>query len=243
MQPHSLIDIDFRRCGKTLLHHIGILVAALLVGAVAGGGIGYFVLDREDIYDARASVFSPGTNIYGQAPESVQYADVAKSLKVSERAAMLLGDDRLDMATIYSMVQVEYEDTPYATNSAVINIHAKSTDPDEAVRVANAVAEAFVAEVTGLTGEDNVKMLDKALMAGKSYNANKQLLITAGLAGGGCFAVVAGFLVLLEIFSFRLHTVRDGTLNGQLPLLGVVPQYDNTPPSPPQPKARATRRS
>jgi len=37
--------------------------------------------------------------------------------------------------------------------------------------------------------------------------------------------ILAAIIVLREILALRLTTVKDGLLNGQLKLIGVIPRY------------------
>ena len=112
------------------------------------------------------------------------------------------------------------------SESSIINIHAKSTKPEDAIRVANAVASAYAMEVTSITNSDSVQVLDEAYYCEVTYNALKEQAILVGIVtvAGLLFACV--IIVLMEIFSTRIVTVEQGSLYGELEIIGVIPKQE-----------------
>ena len=117
-----------------------------------------------------------------------------------------------------------YDSYGYPTEeSSIINIHAYSTNKEDAIRVANAVANAYVMEVTSVTMTDSVQVLDEAYTCTIEYNALKQQIIyiiiflLIGLAFSCC--VVIG----CEIFSTKILSLKQGSLYGELEIIGVIP--------------------
>lgn len=231
MNDARLIEIDFLRCIKSLWEHIRLILAVTAFSLLAGAILSWFALERENIYEAVSSVYINADGTAYETAESSQmlvaYIDVIKSLKVAERASILLGNEGMNKYEISEMVNVDYQNNDYATfKSTVIRIRVSSKDSTAAVNVANAVAQAFSLEMASITGKNDVQVLDEANGAVKVYNAKKQLVLVTGLITvGGCILICA-MIVLYEIFSFRLNTIKDGTLYGQLDIIGVIPEYE-----------------
>lgn len=231
MNDARLIEIDFLRCIKSLWEHIRLILAVTAFSLLAGAILSWFTLERENIYEAVSSVYINADGTAYETAESSQmlvaYIDVIKSLKVAERASILLGNEGMNKYEISEMVNVDYQNNDYATfKSTVIRIRVSSKDSTAAVNVANAVAQAFSLEMASITGKNDVQVLDEANGAIKIYNAKKQLVLVTGLITvGGCILICA-MIVLYEIFSFRLNTIKDGTLYGQLDIIGVIPEYE-----------------
>ena len=98
-------------------------------------------------------------------------------------------------------------------------------NPEVGVTIVDAVTEAFIVELQTLTQNEAVRRLGESSNVEMLYNAKKTcLLVTLGTSLA--FALVlAAILVLREILALQLTTVKDGLLNGQLKLIGVIPRY------------------
>jgi len=226
MSTERIIEIDYKRCGKALLNNIPLIIAVTMLFTFIAATIIYHTVDKEDIYETRASVFSISGDVYEETLDVVQYADIVKSLKVAKRAALILNDSSIDEYDIYNMVEVDYDDSPYTSiSSAVININTTSTNGSEAIKVANAVAEAFTTEVFSITGHNRFRVLDIATTSLKTYNAQKKMFEYTAIAGIIGLLLICFILVMLEILSLRLKTIKDGTLNGKLDIIGIIPIY------------------
>ncbi len=71
-------------------------------------------------------------------------------------------------------------------------MNAVGPDKDEVVEVANAVAEAFVIEMSNITENGDARILDKAKFAEKDVNAQKNILKVVGIfaIGGAVFMCI-----------------------------------------------------
>jgi capsular polysaccharide biosynthesis protein len=113
----------------------------------------------------------------------------------------------------------------YTEESAIFYITAYSTVPELAVSVANAVAEAFVLEVRNVTGEDSVKILDKAETVFLSFDARSEQTKTRLTFAAGGFIAICAVIAMTELFGTKVKEVDDATLNGDIKLLGVIPNH------------------
>ncbi len=228
-----IIEIDFLRCFKAIFKNMKWIILTTFAFLFIGGMVAVLYPDTENVYDAKASVYSIAYGSYSESADGIQaiqtYKDIVKSVRVAERAALLLGDSSLDKFAIYDMIEVESgEVNAYGieAESSIINIHAKSTNPEDAIRVANAVASAYAMEVTSITNSDSVQVLDEAYYCEVTYNALKQQLIYIAVITAAGFFLAVAVIVLREIFSTRIASVEQASLYGELEIIGVIPKQE-----------------
>ena len=181
MSEDRIIEIDFAQCFRAIFQKWPAILAMTGVGIILAGVITFFIAEQEDIYEATSSVYCTMEESYSytQAAESIQmmnmYVDIITSSRVAERANKILGNAYPDSETILKMLTIdsgEGENKNYygvLNSSIVIKIKAKSVNEAEAVTVANAMAEAYTIEMTSITGNSSVRLLDSAQMATVVY--------------------------------------------------------------------------
>lgn len=232
----NVLEIDVFRCIRTLFKRWGFIAIITILFFVAGIGLTLDVGD--DKYSASATVYAAADRSYSEAANAVTamnaYLDVAKSYKVSKRAALLMGRSDVDAETIQSSVWVGSSGkkgsssnvSSFMNSSAtIITIVATTTDPDLSVAMANAVAESYTIEMADIIKIDAVKNLDNASSAYLSYNARVEAWkdrIKVMLLG---FVSACMLVVLCEIFDGKVRTVREATIRNELPIIGMIPDY------------------
>jgi len=215
-----IIEIDFQRCYKAVLKQGMALLMALVFGLVAGFGISLVFFEQEDEYAVYSEVSCISASDLSVVPF---YAEVAKTANVAKRAAAML-NDAYSVSEIINLVQANYSEN-VVSGVPVIEIGAMCRNPEETVAIVDAVTEAFIVELQTLTENETVRRLGESSHVELLYNASRtRLLVTVGTALA--FALLlAAVIVLREILALRLTTVKDGLLNGQLKLMGVIPRY------------------
>ena len=217
------VRIDLRRyflaIKKNKLIVIIVAIASLAIGILLNYNV------KPDKYRAYSNVYSVSFGSYTDSVEGVYvlqtYSDIINSRKVANRAAMIIGDDSLDGEKIKSMITYSYSE-----QSPVYYIYATSTDPQLSMTIANAIAKAFVIEMNNIMGEDNAQILDEAYDYEQVFNGRKDqiknILIITLLGTLLCLFVI----VMISFFSNKVESVNDVTLNGEIEILGVIPNFD-----------------
>lgn len=201
----------------------------ILAITILTGLIGWFFTFNEQVintYQAKTSVYSVAT---GSAQELnylstalISYADIVKSNKVCERAATLLrGNVSLDASDIQRMIGVN------SVNDSVIEISAVSTDPQVSIAVTNAVAEAFVREMTGITENDAIQILDSADSFMINENGTKNILMKRFLFLFAGLAISSAYIAGSELFSNKIRSVAQCFEVDEKEILGIVPFMEN----------------
>lgn len=222
--------IDIWRCFHILRRQRAVIA---LVAA------GFFLLSlmltwngRGDIYSAAATVYSAAGQDYSlrEAQEAVtamrQYRDIVTSGKVLDRAAGALGGN-MDRGRLEKMVSIELN-----KDSSVARIRAESTSPGVCVAVANAVAYSFAEEMSVVTGQDIVRILDEASDCVPVQNGRLVTWLTRLLLTGTAVFAVCVAVLLQDILSRRINSLESAGLSGELDILGTIPELDRVQGSP-----------
>lgn len=173
-------------------------------------------------YVAEATIYSAAYGSYQESETGmvamISYADIVSSKKVCESAAALIGNDiNIDSSTIQGMIGVSQ------SSDAIIKVYAISTDSEIVVKVANAVAEAFVRQVTSITGFDSIQVLDNAQKSYINSNGASDLLTKRLLfAAIGLFAS-SGWIICSELLSNKIHTIVQCVDKDEDEILGIIP--------------------
>ena len=217
------IKIDLRRYLLAIKKNIWIVIIVAIASLAIGVLFNYNV--KPDKYRAYSNVYSVSFGSYTDSVEGVYvlqtYSDIINSKKVADRAAMIIGDDNLDGEKIKSMITYSYSE-----KSPVYYIYATTIDPQLSITIANAVAKEFVIEMNNIMGENNAQILDEAydyeqVFDGKKDQIKNVLIVTLV----GIFLCIM-IIVMKSFFSSRVESVNDVTLNGEIEILGVIPNFD-----------------
>lgn len=231
----NVLEIDVTRCIMAIFKKWKFIALITILAFVAGVGLTLNV--GVDQYTATATVYAAADNSYTDATNAVTamnaYLDVAKSYKVSQRAALLIGRSDVDAAYLQRAVWVSSSakkssssSTNFLFNSATImTFGATSPDPELSMEMADAMAESYTIEMANILKTDAVKTLDNAHDAYLSANAKMEAWkkrIMFLLAG---FLAAVVFVVVCEIFDRKVRTVREATIRNELPIIGIIPDY------------------
>lgn len=211
------LKIDAARCLISLVKHWYIIVLTAVLAAVIMFAVKY---RTPQTYYASATVYSAATGSYTESAQGIYvvqlYSEIVTSAKIAERAASLIGDSRINAVMIQQMIS-----TNYTESSPVLRIGATSTDPSVVIPVANAVARAFVIEAQTITGGEGIQILDEANYVSLPSRGIKKKVALAFAVG---FVLAAAVLVVLEIVSDRVYRVEDAELDGELEIIGIIPE-------------------
>ncbi len=232
-----IFEIDVMRCIKAVFKRWKFIALITFLAFAAGFGLTLDV--GVDEYTATATVYAAADNSYSDATNAVTamnaYLDVAKSYKVSQRAALLMGRSDVDAEYLQNAVWVSSSgkkstatSTNFLYNSATImTFGAHSPYPELSMEIADAMAESYTIEMANILKTDAVKTLDNAHGATLSYNAQLEAWkdrIKIMLVG---FAMAVMIVVIGEIFDRTVRTVREATIRNELSIIGIIPDYKN----------------
>ena len=231
MKYRNEIEIDVGRCFRALKNKYRLIIIMSLLFLLIG--VACTLGKRENKYSAQATVYSVSSGSYTESKTGISamndYVDVATSYKVCQRAAYIIGDKNIDADTVMKSIKVvesESSSVSYMVNdSAIIIITATCESKKISMKMADAVADAFVLEMADILGTDSVQVLDKAYTSKIALDGNVQkwkIRILAAVAG--CM-LTCFMIVFFEIFDRYIRTTREASIRGKLPVIGIIPEY------------------
>ena len=199
----------------------------LFVVAAVGSLLVAFVLTAEvqpDVYQATTSLSSI---VEGSSTESISgfrllnnYAALITSGRIATAAREMLPDSiGVSVRQIQSMVRTSFSD-----NYTMLYITCSSTDPQLALSVVNAVAEAFVSEIGNITGGDTIRIYDRAISASKSFDGLSEQRRTRVTIPAVCLFILFILVVLWALFSDRVKSISEAEIGGEVNVISVIPR-------------------
>lgn len=173
-------------------------------------------------YIARTTIYAAvsGNTVETAATASALtgYSDIISSKKICERAEAIIGDASINANMIGKMVYSSYN-----KSSTILTISASSSNPSNAIKVANAVAEAFVLEVQMITGNDRIQILDEAEDVRMSSNGLQGIIKTVVTFGVSGLLLSNVLIVLIIMFTNKIKSVEQCMDIDEDDVLGIIP--------------------
>lgn len=221
MSGREIQFIDFKLAFLEVWRAKFIIIAVTFAGLFAG--LLYTATKANDyVYSAMSSVycatFTTGTyNNFG-VETMINYSDVVTSQKVCEYAASIVGDARVTAEAIQSMISVSYSSTSY-----VMDIWATDEDQQLSMDVANAVAQAFTSEMSNITDNESVQVLDTATstVTENLNSVNKTRLMFMM----GAFMLATAYVCIKSLLSDKVKSVAQ-IAEFEDELLGIIPKME-----------------
>lgn len=207
-----------------------VLIAAVLGVAVAAGtnavSAPVYASSTQLFVSVRGTSTSTAVEV-GQGSAAAQqkvrsYTDVVTSSRVLEPVLR-----RLDLP--YSTSELARAVTAtVGSNSVVLTITVRDSDPERAAAVAEAVSESFrevvvdslEASPDGGPGLVSIEVLEPPVASASPVSPNTRLNLAIGMAGGAAAGYLAALLRLL--LDTKVRTRADVETLGDLPMLGHV---------------------
>ena len=208
----ALLSYIFKRC-----YFIAI---AAVIGAVVGG---YYVTHfATPVYQATSKIYLAGSETSISIADlqlgsslAVDYQELFKISDTHERVAEILGLD-YPYDQLYDMVSVSVP-----SNSHVMYINVKSSDPEEAMLLANTYAEVAQDYITDRMEMKRPLLLERARKPSSPLSPNIRTVVKDSAVMGGFIPAIV--LALLYLVSNRIRSEKDITAAVDLPVLGSLP--------------------
>ncbi|SFB18993.1 Capsular polysaccharide biosynthesis protein [Acetitomaculum ruminis DSM 5522] len=204
-----------------------IILTTILGGLCALVYIG--IVGRSTYYTARASVFSAAYGSYEESATGVSamnaYADIIGSSIVCERAAESLSEygitsDKLKEMVSAGQIYVAGASTSSREYGYKLQIYASSRSSERAIPIANAMANAFTAELNAFLGQNIIQVMDEASSYSVSEKINVKMYIAIFSAVG--LVLSSGIIFVCTFFSPWVRSVEQCEMKEEN-ILGIIP--------------------
>lgn len=217
------VTIDLMEVFKQLKTHIRSIILTTLLIALLAGIITVFVIPKK--YESTVRLYlkpesTTGVSDYSQVNANNllvnNYVEMIKGNNITEKAATAL---KINQAVVSSSLVVTNE-----TNTQVISITSKTTDPALSKRIVDQVTKTFRDEVRENLNVTNITIIDNSKIATSPVSPSlpKNLAI-GGLAGA---VLSIAYVIIRMLMDTRIHNKDEAEQYLGIPNLGAVPFVD-----------------
>lgn len=217
------IEINFGEFFQLLKKNIKVIIISILLCTVLLGIVTVFVINKK--YESTTRLFLKPDVTEGIA----DYSQInSNNLMVNNYVEMIKGNNiqgiaanelNMDVEEINSCLSVTNE-----TDTQIISITAKTTDPALSKDIVDAVVETFTKEAKEKLNVNNITVVDEAEIATDpvSPSLKRNLLIGALL---GAFLSI-GYLFIKFMLDTHIHNKEEVEKYLGIPCLGSVPYFE-----------------
>ena len=202
-----------------------IVITILLVIAI--GNI-YRIFTREPLYSSDTSIILVSSSNQTTANYNdlmanknlvTTYSEIIKSRKVLEPVI-----ENLDLDYSYAVLKSKVGVAAIG-DTQLIKVSVSDRKPQKAKKIADEIAEVFIKEVKDIYKLDNVKVVDKAVVANKPYNINHLKDNIIFLAIG--LVLSCGIIFVVFYFDTTIKTSDEIENKLGLTVIGMVPKIED----------------
>ncbi len=226
-------EISLSSIVSIILHRIWlVIVVAVLCAAIA---FGYCSFVATPVYSAKTSILiTNGGLITESYDDSIQTNDLSASIYLVDTCVDILKSQGIyqDLSEAiggkYSFQQLKgaFTITKRNDENLFIDISFKSTDPEEAKLIANTFTQLCPTYMAGKLPPVTVEVMDEAYGTSMIYPSTFSSVVIFGFLGAALTCVL---LVLIASLDQTIKSEEDFTESFDIPVLGAVPDFDNSP--------------
>ena len=218
------VEIDLQRLIGALLDKIWMIVAMTVLGAVIAGVVSIYFITPQ--YKAAAKFYVNNSANFGDL--TINNNDLVTSrglvtsyiviLKTRESLTDIIdyaGVDR-SVSQVRSMISASSVD-----ETEIFEVVVTSPDPQEAERIANAIAYILPKRITSIIEGTSAKVVEYAIVPTAPSSPNHTTNILIGFLVG--LLLSAGVVVIREIFDVTIRSEDDIDQTCKHPILASVP--------------------
>lgn len=232
-QKNDEIEIDLGRVLRAVMDRVWLVaVVAVLCAVLTFAGTFFFITPE---YESSAMFYVNNSNLsLGDASVSISSGDLTTSRNLVDSYIVILNTRETLVDVIdYSGIARTYKEVRKMLSSSAVNeteifqVTVTSTDPQEAERIANAIAYILPKRIGTIIDGTSAKVVDAAIVPTKPSSPNYTKNTIVGFLLG--FVLSVGVIALREIFDITIRTEEDVAQSCKHPILASVP--DMTAPS------------
>ncbi len=226
-ERNDVMEIDIQR----LLNAVGrkiwlIILSTVLATVIAFLGTFFLITPK---YESSAMFYVNNNSLsVGDASFSITSSDITASKSLVDSYIVILQTrETLDAVIDYAGVDLTFNEltkmiTAEAVNSTeIFQVIVTSTDPNEAEKVADAIAYILPKRISNIIEGTSAKIVDPAVTPVKPSSPSYPMNAVIGFILG--LAVSVSAIVLYEIFDITIRAEEDIAYADKHPILAAVP--------------------
>lgn len=227
IEKNDVIEIDLQRVFSAIWSRIWLVMLVSALGAAISFFVTFFAITPQ--YQSSAMFYVNNTSLsVGDASFSISSGDLSTSRNLVESYIVILNTRAsLNDVIDYAGVDRTYSEVKKMLSSASVNeteifeVVVTSPDPQEAEKIANAIAYILPKRISSIIEGTSAKVVDAAVVPSKpsspSYTTNTMIGFLLG------FILTVGIIALRQIFDIVIRTEEDVVLVSKHPILASVP--------------------
>ena len=220
-------SVDLQRLLGALVNKTWLIVLTSVLCAVLVLLVTFFFVTPE--YEAAAMFYVNNSNLsLGDATVSISSGDLTTSRNLVDSYIVILNTRETLVDVIdYAEVSCTYRELREMITSSAVNeteifqVTVTSTDPQEAERIANAIAYILPKRIGTIIDGTSAKVVDSAIVPTVPSSPNYIMNAIVGFLLG--FVLIIGVIALQEIFNVTIRTEEDLSRSCRHPILAAVP--------------------
>lgn len=224
----KIVEIDLRKLLRACLQKWWlILLCAVVAGVVMYAYTVFFITPQ----------YITGTTFYvNNAQQSGESQKISSSDLATSQRLVLTYVNIIKSDTVLEKViaEADLKMTPgqirgmMTANSIdeteMFKVQISHSDPYMATKVANAIAAVAPSEIANILSGSTTKVVDRAKVPTSPYTPNRSRNAVMGAVAGAAAAVI--YIVVLTLMDVRIKSEEDLTAISSLPVLGVIPEFE-----------------
>lgn len=209
---------------KALIKKWWLILIVVLVST--GFSAAYTIYTSQSIYQANTTLYVMTTannqksvvtsdNIAVSQQLVKDYGELIKSDKITSAVAVKLGlNGQMTSAVSIDIVK----------GSNLLQLEVKDSNAAKAQAVANAFAQVLIENITGISNQTTLNVVDAAKLPTSAIPSNKSVKVI--LSFFLSLVAMCGLIVLLEYLDNTAHTVEDIEKELGYSVIGIIPEMD-----------------
>lgn len=230
LQQNDEIEIDLQRLIGALLNKAWLIGLVAIVCAVVTFLGTFFFITPE--YQSAAMFYVNNSSVsLGDASLSISSADISASKSLVNSYIVILNTrESLNDVIDYAGVERTYGQVKKMISAAAVNsteifqVVVTSTDPQEAEKIADAIAYILPKRISSIIEGTSAKVVDSAVLPSRpsspSYTKNTMMGFLVGLV------MMAAVIVVRELLDITIRTEEDIAQSCKYPVLTAVPDME-----------------
>ena len=226
------LNIDIFQILSVLWKNIAILILAAAIAGSAAFGYTYFFISPK--YSATTTFFANSNSFsVGSTSLSITSSEISASRNLVGTYMMIL-QSRTTLNEVAAAAELPYDyrqlsgmlSAEQVEDTSAFNVTAVSSDPAEAEKIANTVAEVLPARIAEIVDGSSIRVVDYAVIPTARSSPNYTLNTLAGAVAGAaiCAVILVGInLIWTQKYSEIRSTDDLKTLFPELPVLALIP--------------------
>lgn len=226
-QKRDEVQIDLQKLFSAVWHKAWLVVLVSVIFAGVAFAVTHFLITP--MYQASAMFYVNNRSVsVGDASLSISSGDLVTSRNLVESYIVILNTrESLNDVIDYAGVDSTYREVKDMLSAAAVNeteifqVVVTSPDPQEAEKIANAIAYILPKRITSIIEGTSAKVVEAAVVPSKPSSPSYTRNVMIGLLLG--MLLTTAIIVLREMFDISIQTEEDIAQSCKHPVLAAIP--------------------